>query len=126
VKPATMVGILGMIVAMTLYSIGVWGAYRGKKFSQRNVMFILGGVIFDVIGTGGMFVTAGNTFVNDAHTWVALAAFFGMLAVGLIGTWAVQKKKDELLATLAKWALAPWALWAFVFVWGFYQNMPKK
>ena len=125
-KPATMVGILGMIVAMVLYSIGVWGAYRGKRFSQRNVMFVLGGVFFDVIGTGAMFVAAGYRFVNDVHTWVALAAFFAMLAVGLICTWAVQKNRDELLAKMSKWALAPWALWAFVFVWGFYQNMPKR
>lgn len=122
-KPATMVGVLGMIVAMTLYSIGVWGAYRGKKFSQRNVMFILGGVIFDVIGTAGMFVTAGNTFLfsplpEAIHTIAAFVAFFGMLAVGLVGTWAVQKNKDALLAKLSMWALAPWAVWAALFVWG--------
>jgi len=127
VKPATMVGVLGMVVAMTLYSIGVWGAYRGKKFSQRNVMFILGGVIFDVIGTGGMFVTAGNQFLFDTtmnivHTSAAFVAFFGMLAVGIVGTWAVQKKKDEMLVTLAKWALAPWVLWAIIFVWGMLQK----
>jgi hypothetical protein len=122
---STMVGIVAMIVAMILYSIGVWGAFRAKKFSQRSVMFILGGVVFDVIGTGGMFVSAGYTFVNDAHTWVALAAFFAMLAVGIVGTWAVQKSKDALLANLSKWALAPWALWAFVFVWGFILNMPR-
>jgi uncharacterized repeat protein (TIGR03987 family) len=124
-----MVGVLGMIVAMVLYSIGVWGAYRSKKFSQRNVMFILGGVVFDVIGTGGMFVTAGNRFLFDTpsnivHTTAALVAFFGMLAVGIVGTWAVQKNKDELLATLSRWALAPWTLWAVIFVWGMLQR-PK-
>jgi hypothetical protein len=124
-----MVGILGMIVAMVLYSIGVWGAYRGKRFSERNVMFILAGVFFDVLGTGGMFVTAGNRFLFDTtanivHTSAAFLAFFGMLAVGLIGTWAVQKNKDELLAKLSKWALAPWTLWAIIFVWGMLQK-PK-
>ena len=128
-KPETMVGVLGMIVAMVLYSIGVWGAYRSKKFSQRNVMFILGGVVFDVIGTGGMFVTAGNRFLFDTtfnivHTSAAFLAFFGMLAVGIVGTWAVQKNKDEMLATLSRWALAPWTLWAIIFVWGMLQR-PK-
>jgi hypothetical protein len=123
---STMVGIAAMIVAVVLYSIGVWGAFRAKKFSQKNVMFVLGGVVFDVIGTGGMFVSAGYKFVNDLHTYVALVAFFAMLAVGIVGAWAVQKKRDDLLTKLSKWALAPWALWAVVFVWGFYQNMPRK
>ena len=128
-KPETMVGVLGMIVALVLYSIGVWGAYRSKKFSQRNVMFVLVGVVFDVIGTGGMFVAAGNKFLfdttfNSVHTSAAFLALFGMLAVGIVGLWAVQKNKDELLATLSRWALAPWTLWAIIFVWGMLQR-PK-
>jgi len=129
VKPETMVGVLGMIVALVLYSIGVWGAYRSKKFSQRNVMFVLVGVVCDVIGTGGMFVAAGNKFLFDTtfnivHTSAAFLALFGMLAVGIVGLWAVQKNKDELLATLSRWALAPWTLWAIIFVWGMLQR-PK-
>jgi len=129
VKPATLIGVLGMLVAMVLYSIGVWSAYRAKGFVQKSVMFILGGVIFDVIGTGGMFVTAGNRFLFDTplnivHTSAALVAFFGMLAVGIFGVWAVQSKKDELLAKLSRWALAPWTLWAIIFVWGMLQR-PK-
>ncbi len=128
-KPETMVGVLGMIVALVLYSIGVWGAYRSKKFSQRNVMFVLVGVVFDVIGTGGMFVAAGNKFLFDTtfnivHTSAALLALFGMLAVGIVGLWAVQKNKDELLAALSRWALAPWTLWVIIFVWGMLQR-PK-
>lgn len=128
-KPATLVGVVGMLLAMVLYSIGVWSAFRGKRFSQKSVMFILAGIIFDVIGTGGMFVTAGNklmfdTPINIVHTSLALIALFGMIAVGIGGTWAVQAKKDELLAKLSRWALAPWALWAIIFAWGMLQR-PK-
>lgn len=128
-KPATLIGVVGMVVAMVLYSIGVWRAFRAKRFTQGSVMFVLGGVIFDVIGTGGMFVAAGNTLafdtpLNVAHTSAALIAFFAMLAVGIFGVWAVQSKKDGLLARLSVWALAPWALWAIVFAWGMLQR-PK-
>lgn len=124
-QPSTMVGILAMIVAMVLYSIGVWGAFRAKAFSQKHTLFVLGGVFFDVIGTGAMFVSAGYMFLNDAKTYVALVAFFAMLALGLVATWAVQKNMDDLRAKLATWALAPWALWAAVFVWGFVAKMPR-
>jgi uncharacterized repeat protein (TIGR03987 family) len=123
---STLVGIVAMVIAVVLYSIGVWGAFRAKRFSQKNVMFVVGGVVFDAIGTGAMFVSAGYAFKNDLHTWVALVAFFAMLLLGIVGTWAVQKNRDELLAKLSRWALAPWALWAVVFVWGFFTNMPRK
>lgn len=124
-KPSTIIGIVGMLVALVLYSIGVWSAFRARKFVQRHVLFVLGGVVFDVLGTAGMFVTAGNRFLWEApHTWAALVAFFGMLAVGLAGVWAVRGSRDELLAKLSRWALAPWTLWAIVFVWGMLQR-PK-
>ena len=122
-KPATLIGVAGMLVAMVLYSVGVWGAFRAKKVREQDVMFILGGVVFDVIGTGGMFVTAGNKFLWSApHTWAAFVAFFGMLLVGIAGTWLISAHKDELVAKLSRWALAPWALWAAVFVCGMLQR----
>lgn len=122
-KPVTLIGVVAMVVALVLYSIGVWGAFRAKKVSRRNVMFILGGLVFDVLGTVMMFITAGNRFLWEApHTWGALLAFLGMLIVGIVGLWALNAGKDEALAKLSRWALAPWTLWAVVFVWGMLQR----
>ena len=33
---------------------------------------------------------------------------------------AVGWKKDRLAVGLSKWVLAPWAIWAAVYVWGFF------
>ena len=124
-KPVTLIGVVAMIVALALYSIGAWGAFRARKVSRRNVMWILGGLVFDVLGTVMMFITAGNRFLWEApHTWAALVAFFGMLAAGVVGLWALNAGKDETLAKLSRWVLAPWTLWAAVFVWGMVQS-PK-
>jgi hypothetical protein len=122
VKPVTLIGIVAMVVAMVLYSIGAWGAFRAKKMSNRNVMFIFGGVVFDILGTVMMYMAAGNRFLwGAAHTWAAFLAFFGMLGAGIVGAWALSARKDDLLVKLSRWTLAPWALWAFSFLWGMAQ-----
>lgn len=122
-KIETLVGIAGMLVAMVLYSIGSWGAFRAKVMRKKDVLFLIGGVLFDVIGTGGMYVAAGNKFLmDDPHTWAALVAFFAMVLVSILGLWAVGWKKDRLATTLSRFVLAPWGLWALVFVWGFLQR----
>jgi len=121
-----MVGIAGMLVAMVLYSMGVWGAFRAKQMRKNDVLFLIGGVLFDIIGTGGMWYAAGGKFLSDAHTLVALVAFFLMLLSAILGLWAVGWGKEKLSATLSRWMLAPWALWAIVFVWGFLQNGMKR
>lgn len=122
-KPETLVGIVGMLVALVLYSIGSWGAFRAKSMRKNDVLFLIGGVLFDMIGTGGMYVAAGNKFLWDAaHTWGALLAFFLMVIVAILGLWAVGWKKDALSKRLASVVLGPWAIWAIVFVWGFLQR----
>ncbi len=120
-KPVTLIGIVAMVLAMVLYSIGAWGAYRAKNVSKRNVIFLVGGVVFDVLGTAMMFLAAGGRFLWAApHTWVALAAFFGMLGMTIAIAWAVGGS-EELGKKLSRWVLAPWALWAFSFLWGMAQ-----
>jgi hypothetical protein len=126
VNPVTLIGIVAMVAAMILYSIGVWGAFRAKKVSRRTVIFLVSGAVFDILGTAMMYLAAGGRFLWESpHTWVAMAALVGMLAAAIVAAWAVGGK-DELLVKLSRWMLAPWALWAVVFVWGFFQNMPKK
>lgn len=125
-KLSTIVGIVGMLAAMVLYSIGAWGAFRAKAVRRKDVYFLIGGVIFDIVGTMGMYVTAGNRFLWEApHTWAALVAFFGMALVAVFGLLAVGWNKDKLAGMLSKLVLAPWALWALVFVWGFAQRPGK-
>lgn len=121
-KPEVIVGILGAVVAMVLYSIGAWGAFRAKAMRRRDVYFLIGGVIFDMIATGGMWVAAGGKFLADLHTFVALTAYFLMLLTAIVGLFAIGWKRESLAAGLSKWVLAPWALWAAVFVWGFLQR----
>jgi hypothetical protein len=108
------VGILSLLVALVLYSIGAWGAFRAKTVRVIHLGFLWAGFVFDVIATAMMAIQAGG-LVPDLHTLLALV---GMLACALLGVWAHRAGKAQVGATLSRWVLAPWVVWVFVFVWG--------
>ena len=121
--PATIaVGLVALIVALIMYSIGSIGAFRSKLITRRHVTYLWIGVGFDVLATVMMAIEAGGLdlepFADLVHTIVALVALLAMIDIAAGGTWAINKGDDKMRATLAKWVLVPWALWVFVFVWG--------
>ncbi|HEX9092425.1 MAG TPA: hypothetical protein VF902_00440 [Coriobacteriia bacterium] len=120
------IGLFALLVALVAYSIGVWGAFRKKGATPMHLGALWVGVVFDIAATASMSYSLGWKLENSLHTYLALAAFFGMTIVAALATWAWVKKNDALRATLAKWAVAPWVLWVGVFVWGMLARAPKR
>lgn len=121
--PATIVvGPVALIVALIIYTMGSVGAFRSKSITRRHVTYLWIGVGFDVLATAMMAIDAGGLAVEPLadllHTIVAFVALLGMVDIAAGGTWAIGKGNDKMRATIAKWALVPWALWVFVFLWG--------
>jgi uncharacterized repeat protein (TIGR03987 family) len=116
------VGLVALLVALILYSMGALGAFRSKSVTRRHVTYLWIGLAFDTVATAMMAIEAGGLDLSPLpdllHTIVAFLAMFGMLAVVIAGTRAVMASNDQMRAAVAKWALAPWVLWVFVFVWG--------
>lgn len=120
------IGLVALLVALVAYSIGVWGAFRAKGARVLHLVMLWVGVVFDVIATASMSYSLGWKLENSLHTYLALIVFFGMTVVAAIGTMARVKGDDKVLTALAKWAVAPWALWAAVFVWGMIERSPRR
>jgi hypothetical protein len=123
VKLATMLGTLFVLIAMILYSIAVWGAFRRRAFKGRDLVMLVVGLVFDVAGTASMSSTIGWTLdlrpgLPTAHTVLALLAFFGMLYGTSAAYTAFRKTDAKAMLPITRWILAPWTLWAIVFVWG--------
>ena len=116
------IGLVALLIALVMYSMGSWGAFRAKSVTRRHMTYLWIGFAFDVLATAMMAIAAGGLDLSPLsdllHTVVAFAAMFGMLAAAIVGTQAIAKADDRLRATVAKWVLAPWATWVFVFVWG--------
>lgn len=116
------VGLISLLGAIVLYTIGTWSAFRAKGFSRRTLTMLWIGVVFDVLATGAMGMQIGGLDVRPGapllHTVLALLAMAGMIVGAAIGTWAGAGRRDALAATVSRWLLVPWVLWVGVFVWG--------
>ncbi len=118
-----LVGILAIIIALVLYSIGVWGSFRSGKVSRRRLIVLWVGFGFDVLATLMMAIQA-KGINNDLHSILALIALAGMLLFISLSTWAYRHhlSNAQLKIQLTRWMLAPYLLWVFVFVWGMIER----
>lgn len=116
------IGLIALLVALVMYSLGTWGAFRAKAINQKHVTYLFVGFAFDVVATAMMAIEAGGLDLSPLpdllHTIVAFVGLFGMLAAALIGLQAVRNNNARAAASVARWAVAPWLIWVFVFVWG--------
>lgn len=117
-----MIGVLALLVALVFYSMGAIGAFRAKGVTKRQVTYLWIGFVFDVLATAMMAIQAGGLDLSPLpdllHTIVAFVGMFGMLAAAIMGFQAVKKADDAARASVAKWVMAPWIIWVFVFLWG--------
>jgi hypothetical protein len=125
-----LVGVVAVFVALGLYTVGVWGMFRAKAARPRDLTILWTALAVDVFATVMMGMVSGgldfSTPANSVHTVVALVAFAGMLVFVALATWARAGGREALSRTLAKWIVAPWALWVALFVWGLVTRMPKR
>jgi hypothetical protein len=118
------VGLVALLVALVLYTIAVWWAFRAKTVTRRHVVLLWIGVGFDVLATVMMAVQIGG-FGRDLHTVVAMLAWAGMAAAAAFATWAVGANEGTRLR-VSRWMLAPWALWVIVFVYGMVERGARR
>lgn len=118
------IGLIALLVALVLYSVGAWGPFKAKTVRPRDVVFLWAGVGFDILATAMMALQIGG-FGRDLHTVVAVLAWAGMVAAAAFATWAVRAN-DHVRLTVSRWMLVPWALWVLVFIYGMIDRGAKR
>jgi hypothetical protein len=116
------VGLVSLLLAFTLYSVGTWTAFRRKGFGPLQVVTLWMGFTLDVIATISMAWRIGgldfSTPAGSLHTILALVVMAGMAISAAVGTYAWSKQDTQLGAKMARLIPAPWALWLVMFIWG--------
>lgn len=143
-------GLLFVLVALVMYSLGAWGAFRRKGATKATVRYLWIGFVFDVLATLMMaiqptatvqanvasnpsfylmvigFGTTSLILLNNLKTYLALLAMAGMLGAAIFSGIALNSGDEGKNMRMSRVVLAPWALWAVVFVFGLVENMPKR
>jgi hypothetical protein len=140
-------GLLFVLAALVLYSLGVWGAFRRKGASKRDLVLLWIGFACDVLATSMMSVQAtakvaaaaagsyikqiplgATTLVlqNDLKTYLALIAMVLMLAMIASATVGFVRANAKMAKMVSRTIVAPWALWVVVFIMGLASSMPKR
>lgn len=116
------VGLFALLVALVLYTVGTWRAYRARAFSTGSLVMLWVAVGFDVLATTMMGMQIGGLDLRPGapmlHTVLALLAMAGMVIGAAVATWAFSAKRGDVASAVSRWLLVPWALWVAVFVWG--------
>ena len=116
------VGLASLLIALVLYTVGTWTAFRRKGFGVTQVVTLWLGFAFDVVATASMAWNLGHldfdTPAGALHTTLAMIVMAGMAVSAAVGTYALVKHDDRLGATMARLIPAPWAFWLAMFLWG--------
>jgi len=120
------VGLLSLLSALALYSIGTWTAFRRKAFGPLQVATLWLGFTLDVVATVSMAWRIGgldfSTPAGSLHTILALVVMAGMAISAAVGTYAWSKDDAQLGAKMASIIPVPWVLWLVMFLWGLSQK----
>jgi hypothetical protein len=116
------VGLFSLLVALVLYTVGTWSAFRRKGFGVAQVAALWLGFALDVTATVSMAWRIGGldfgTPAGSLHTILALLVMAGMAISAAVGTFAWRRQDAQLGAKMARIIPAPWALWLVMLVWG--------
>ncbi|MDF0478729.1 HsmA family protein [Vagococcus sp. PNs007] len=114
-----------MMIALVLYSIGVFGEKLSGTIQFKHLVFFFGGLIFDTTGTTLMNQIAkgngGSQFGLHQLTGGAALILMGFHFIWAI--WVYKKGSDEAKEKFHKFSIGVWTLWVISFVLGMLVGM---
>jgi uncharacterized repeat protein (TIGR03987 family) len=109
--------IVCMILALTCYSIGVWGEKLSGKLKRWHLVFFWIGLAADTSGTTLMSVISG-AFTFSIHGVTGIAAILLMIIHAIWATIVLIRKKKGASVNFHKFSIFVWSVWLIPFLTG--------
>ena len=116
--PIVRAAVVLMVVALGLYSVGVWHSFVTRRLRPWHLGFFWGGFLADSAGTELMRRLAGG-FHWNLHTATGAAALLLMLAHALLASGVLLRGNERTLRPFPRVSVAVWVLWLIPFTTGF-------
>lgn len=111
-----------MVLALTCYTIGVWGEWLARRLRPWHAMMFWAGFAADTSGTELMRRLAGG-FTPSLHTATGLVALLLMLGHAVWATRVLRRRDEEALRAFHRISVVVWAVWLIPFVSGMVVGM---
>jgi uncharacterized repeat protein (TIGR03987 family) len=119
-----MTAIICMILALSLYTIGVWSERFAGRLKLWHLLFFWAGFVFDTTGTTLMGIMAGS-MKFDFHGITGGLAIALMLGHAVWASIALLAKQEKVILNFHKFSLVVWILWLIPFISGLAGAMLK-
>ena len=109
-------------LALIFYSIGVWSERIAGRLKAWHLIFFLGGLVFDTVGTGIMFEMAGGIGA-DIHSVTGIVAILLMLVHAVWASIVLVLKNEKAITNFHHFSVSVWVVWLVPYFTGFFASM---
>jgi uncharacterized repeat protein (TIGR03987 family) len=106
-----------MLLALALYSIGVWSERLARRLKPWHLVFFWAGLVADATGTTLMTSLPNASSVSE-HMLTGTAAIVLMLLHATWATVVLIRKDERLIASFHRFSLVVWLIWLIPFLDG--------
>lgn len=118
------ISVISMFLALTFYTLGVWGERRRGVLVPKDVILFWVGFVFDTLGTTIMSQIAESSFWQwNLHSVTGAVALILMAIHAFWATYVMIQKDHRMLTQFHRFSLFVWVLWLIPFFSGMALNM---
>lgn len=117
--------IISMLLAVTFYTLGVWGERLSAILTKKHVLLFWIGFVFDTAGTTAMTVISEKSsfFDLNLHSITGAIALILMAVHAIWATYVIIKEDSIWLEKFHRFSLFVWLLWLIPFFSGMLLNV---
>lgn len=115
--------IVFMTLALTFYTVGVFGEKKKGTLMKWHAVIFWMGFICDTAGTTIMGKISGSRFSFNLHGVTGLIALLLMAFHAVWATVILLKKDDNAKKTFHKFSIVVWGIWLVPYVIGMFIGM---
>lgn len=110
--------VISMCLALTFYSIGVWGERLQGILKKWHLYVFWTGLFFDTAGTAAMSMLSREGFQLNFHGITGLAAIILMSFHAIWAALVLARRDETMKIKFHRFSMIVWLIWLIPFVSG--------
>ena len=124
-KPAVLLSVVSITLALVLYSVAIWRSWRLKLLTPTNLVLLWLGVSADAFATRNMGLSIAGGIVWDYHTIAGFTGLGLMAVLAITGSWATLTNRESVLNRFYRYAIPVWCIWIASYLAGIVIGMQR-